>query len=541
MKKLNTNKGKKHVLGIVLGTIVLFLLIVYFSFSMYFRSHFLFRTTINGVESSCRTAAGVEDELTDEINSYVLTILERNNGKETINGQDISISPQYDGTIEELLKNQNAFGWIVSIFKQNTYTIETMVSYDEDALMDALSELDCMNSENAILPENAEISDYSSENGYQIIPAEYGTLLNEEVFKETIKDAISKLEEEVSLDEKKCYNDPEITEETQSLKDAVDTLNQYVNAKITYDFGDEREVLDASSLNEWLSVSDELEVIISEDELAAYVKNLASKYNTAGQAKTLITESGTSVTVPGGSYGWKIDQAAEQEQLLSDIKKGEIIEREPNYSQTANSHGENDYGNTYVEINLTAQHLNFYKNGALIISTDFVSGSVAAEHDTPTGAYFVNSRETERILRGEDYETFVNYWMPFNGGVGMHDATWRSNFGGTIYLRNGSHGCINLPLSAAKTIYSNIEVGDPVLVYRTEPTPVVVTTVAPETIIAEIDSIGPVTLESETIMTTIRTQYDALSAEDKAKVTNYNILVEDEAALAALKAAAGLQ
>ena len=171
-----------------------------------------------------------------------------------------------------------------------------------------------------------------------------------------------------------------------------------------------------------------------------------------------------------------------------------------------------------------------------MVSSDFVSGKVAADHDTPTGAYFVNSRETNRTLRGEDYESFVNYWMPFNGGVGMHDATWRSSFGGQIYLRGGSHGCINLPVSAAKTIYENIEVGDAVLVFQTEPTPdVSAPQVTPETIISEIDSIGPVTLESATIMATIRSQYNALSDEDKAKVTNYETFVADEAALSALQ------
>ena len=327
-----------------------------------------------------------------------------------------------------------------------------------------------------------------------------------------------------------------IDADEEQIKAAADTLNQYAGAKITYDFGDEKEELDASEITDWFTVSDDMTVSVDEDKLASYVKELAASHNTAGQDKTLTMTGGGTVTVPGGSYGWKIDQAAEREQLLADIKSGQSVEREPEYSQRANSHGANDYGNTYVEINLTTQHLYFYKNGALVVSSDFVSGKVAADHDTPTGAYFVNSRETNRTLRGEDYESFVNYWMPFNGGVGMHDATWRSSFGGQIYLRGGSHGCINLPVSAAKTIYENIEVGDAVLVFQTAPTPdVSAPQVTPETIISEIDSIGPVTLESATIMATIRSQYNALSDEDKAKVTNYETFVADEAALSALQ------
>lgn len=48
----------------------------------------------------------------------------------------------------------------------------------------------------------------------------------------------------------------------------------------------------------------------------------------------------------------------------------------------------------------------------------------------------------------------------------MHDAKWRSSFGGSIYKTGGSHGCINLPHSVAKKIYENIASGMPVLCYN---------------------------------------------------------------------------
>lgn len=536
MKKKNQNK-KKHTVQITTGIVLFVLAVVYLAFGIYFKSHFLFRTTINGLDSSGQSISQVEDEISDEIDSYVLTLEERDGKSETINGKDISIAPQFDGSLEELLKEQNAFGWIVSVFREQEYSIETMVSYDEEKLADAVADLECMDEENQVSPVNAQISDYSETEGYTIVPAEYGSTVNTEVFSEKVKNAVANLDEKLSMEETGCYIDPEITESTQSIVDAADKLNRYVNARITYDFGNKTEVVDASVIKDWLSVSDNMEVMIDADKAASYIKELASSYNTAGREKTLKMTNGGTVTVPGGSYGWKIDQSAEKEKLLADIESGEIVEREPEYSQRANSHGENDYGNTYVEINLTTQHLYFYKEGALVVSTDFVSGKVAEGNDTPTGAYFINSKETERTLKGPDYESFVNYWMPFNGDVGMHDATWRSSFGGQIYLRSGSHGCINLPLSAAKTIFANIEVGDPVLVFQTEPTPDVTITVSPETIITEIDSIGPVTLESATIMATIRNQYNALSEEDKAKVTNYGIFTADEATLAELQAA----
>lgn len=55
--------------------------------------------------------------------------------------------------------------------------------------------------------------------------------------------------------------------------------------------------------------------------------------------------------------------------------------------------------------------------------------------------------------------------MPFNGGIGIHDAIWRSQFGGNIYKTNGSHGCVNAPPYLAQKIFENIEPGTPIVCY----------------------------------------------------------------------------
>ena len=145
------------------------------------------------------------------------------------------------------------------------------------------------------------------------------------------------------------------------------------------------------------------------------------------------------MTITTGNYGWKIDQAKETAALVSLIKNGEQTSREPEYSQKAASHSGNDYGNTYVEINLTAQHLYFYANGKLLVESDFVSGNAAKGWSTPAGAYSITYKQRNATLKGQGYATPVSYWMPFNGGIGLHDANWRKTFGGTIYKNGGSH------------------------------------------------------------------------------------------------------
>ena len=81
------------------------------------------------------------------------------------------------------------------------------------------------------------------------------------------------------------------------------------------------------------------------------------------------------------------------------------MEREPVYLTTANSHGEHDYGDSYVEINLTNQHLFLYKDGKLVVESDFVSGNLSKGHDTPTGAFGLTYKTMNAVLRGPDYET----------------------------------------------------------------------------------------------------------------------------------------
>ena len=106
-----------------------------------------------------------------------------------------------------------------------------------------------------------------------------------------------------------------------------------------------------------------------------------------------------------------------------------------------------------------------YKKGEKIVDTPIVSGCVSWGCSTPTGVYSLTYKTRNATLRGPGYATPVSYWMPFNGDIGMHDATWRSSFGGTIYKWDGSHGCINMPLNAVKQVYENIEDTMPIIVW----------------------------------------------------------------------------
>ena len=528
-------KKEKKKIFVIVGAVVACLAVVYVGFGIFFQSHFCFGTTIDGIKAGGKSVEKVEQLITEEIDSYVLNLAEREDGSESISGESIQIAPVFNGEVEELLNGQNGFAWVVTLFKHDNLELAKVVTFDEDALDSQIDQLNCMQASEQREPVDATVSAYTAD-GYSLVPADYGTTIDKNTFKKAVEDSILVLADELDLDEADCYVKPEIEDDNEKLLAVIDEMNSYVGTTITYDFDVAKEVLDGERISEWLSVDDDLNLVVDEEGVLSFVKELASEYNTCYKPKELKTSYGSTVTISNGPYGWKINNSEEVAQILDDLKAGKKVEREPVYSQTANSHGENDYGDTYVEINLTAQHLYFYKNGNLVVDSDFVSGNISKGNGTPVGAYPVTYTERNATLKGENYSSDVSFWMPYCGNVGMHDASWRSTFGGNIYKRNGSHGCVNLPYAAAKTIFENIAAGYPVLVYELPGTesPKAIAMDQGASVVDAINGIGEVSLGSEGAITNARNAYNGLSEEAKSYVSNYSTLEAAEAAYAGL-------
>ena len=223
-------------------------------------------------------------------------------------------------------------------------------------------------------------------------------------------------------------------------------------------------MLDGSIIKDWL-IMEEDTLDVDPALVREYVNALSRKYDTWGKKREFRTTNGETITIAEGAYGWWMNRPEETEALVELIRSGKSEERTPIYHAQAAQYGEDDIGDSYVEIDLTSQHLWVYKDGVLVEETDFVSGNVSRGYNTPVGIYGITYKERNTTLRGANYASKVSYWMPFNGNVGMHDASWRSTFGAEIYLRNGSHGCVNLPPKKAEVIYEHVEKGEPVIVY----------------------------------------------------------------------------
>lgn len=289
------------------------------------------------------------------------------------------------------------------------------------------------------------------------------SIISEKALNERILSGIKGSYVEINLEEEGLYGGLETDDMVNNI---IWSLNNSLNATITYEHGDTTHVLDRGTIHTWLSVNDDGTINISDEGIAAYVRELAGLYNTVGATRTFTGSAGAEVSISGGDYGWKVDQAAEIAALKQLIAEGQPVTREPEFSRRAGSFKPgNDFPDSYIEVSIAAQHLWCYKNGELVVSSDVVTGNPLQNNGTHTGTFYIKYKAKDATLKGEDYETPVSFWMPFNGGEGLHDAPWRGAFGGSIYRGGGSHGCVNCPVKVAEQLFGIVEAGMPVIVY----------------------------------------------------------------------------
>ena len=256
-----------------------------------------------------------------------------------------------------------------------------------------------------------------------------------------------------------------MTASSAEVTELTEKLDHWLAAEVTYEFGPQTEVVDASVVSGFIRL-DGCEASIDEEAVKAWVAGLADRRDTYKREREFDSTLRGIITVSGGNYGWQIDQEAEAAALLASVEKGETIAREPVWSREGKDWGENnDIGDTYIEVDMGAQHMWAYKDGALVIDTDVVTGNISRHYGTPAIVAQIQYKDRNAVLRGDNYATPVKYWMPFYGNYGIHDASWRREFGGTVYLTNGSHGCVNTPPAAMKVIFETMDSGTPVVLY----------------------------------------------------------------------------
>lgn len=453
-------------------TVVLLLMLLgvagaYIAIGSYYKTHFFENVSINGIDVSDLTAREAEKLIAHQAEDYRVTLVTKEGAQEVIEGADIEYRFVSGGEVQGFLDEQNAFAWLPAYLGAGKrYTMETSMTYDGEMLETALTSLACMQKENVTAPKNAKIK--QQEDGtYVIEPETVGNKLSKKKVRALLTEAVESGVRTVDLEKEACYKLPKVYQDDPALRAEAAIRNRYSSITVTYDMGGGvTETLDKATIASWFSLDKDLKVTFDRDAVAAWVNQLADQYDTIGAYLPFVTSNGETVYPESRTYGWQMDREAETEALYEILLAGDSVQRSPVWLEGAATRGENDLGNTYVEIDYTNQRIWYYKDGQLLAETPVVTGNVGAGMASPEGVFCLVGKQEDAVLTGEDYKTPVDYWMPFYGGVGIHDAdTWRTAYGGDIYQWSGSHGCINTPTAQAAVIFENIEVGTPVVCY----------------------------------------------------------------------------
>ena len=458
---------------------------IYYYGYQYCQTHFMPGTTINGYDCSDMTADEAQRWFDIAAKNYVMNIRFRGGATETLSAEDMGFSYQPDGSIDVLLQNQDETLWPKYYLEENHYTITPTGTYDPDILEASLRALPELQEENMILPEDAYIQfrdgTKDTDGEFVIVPDVKGSTIDLDQLAAGVGDAAARYEEMVDAEEiPYAYKTAGTQADDAKLVARCMDLNDMVGASLTYVMPDKEEIrLNSDILKDWL-VKDKKGRLVKDEEIwkekiSDFVQTLADNGNTVGMKRHFNATLQGPIVVEGGFYGYAVDQEAERNRLAKDLENCVKDTRTPIYwNLPYNEETEYDgIGTTYIEADLSAQHVWCYIQGRLVMDCDCVSGTMNDGHATQAGVHGIIFKKRNALLQGlmpnssteYEYETEVKYWMPFYTDVGFHDAWWRADFGGDIYLKDGSHGCINLPPEAAEELFSYCDENMPVVVY----------------------------------------------------------------------------
>lgn len=455
----------RKVFGVIMGCFLTLLACGYVTGCWYFQSHFYYGTVIDGIACGCLTEVQTCEQLIYSMQDDTLTVCGKYWLEDSMKVTDAGMILEPEKEVHKILNGQRFWLWPLSFFETHVYRLEDSFTLDEEQFREEVLKLSVFSEKYMQEPMDARLSEYSSSRkGYYVVPEVDGNLICREEALDAVRQALLNREDRVELTGDQYYVLPSRRSDDEMLQQKAAQLNELTGLEFVYDMHGIEVRIDGDQIHEWLVITDDI-LQIDEEKVRAYVQTLADTYDTYGKERNFVTVDGVRKTLRSGAYGWKLDIEPEQEALLAMLKERRSGSRTPEWKKRGYAEGESDIGNTYVEIDLTNQHLYLIREGSVVMDSPIVSGNVSRGCSTPSGVFGVTYKTRNAVLRGADYATPVSYWMPFNRNIGMHDAAWRGSFGGTIYKTNGSHGCINLPYDKAKKVYQFVEKNMPVVCY----------------------------------------------------------------------------
>lgn len=468
MKKSTRIRTIVYLLSVILAVFGIFL-IWRGHVKQYFSNRILTGVWVNGEYATGLTCEELESKLLQqkEYRSYQITGLGDREVMLTLGPGELRTT--YGDQVRNLRKDRKGgklFG------KEEHITLVPAVELDRNAIAKRIASLDFFRNPDKALA--GEVYIYSEDGQYRLADETHG-LFDYEGAKLSILEGILSETEEINVSDYRY--DAEYTEEMLQTIQLFDSLASIQNRKILLHFGDVTEELTGQTLlslfahdsEERLMHNEAGMLIVDSEAIEAYADALSARFDTWGKARTVTTHDGFVLEYEeGGTYGNLMDLDSLKEFLKEAIASEEpVLEYTPTYLKKAVKQGEEDLGNEWVEINMTRQKLYVVKDNEVLFETDIVTGNLRKGRGTPVTLCRVEGKYRNRILRGADYESFVQYWVPITheNKIGIHDADWRKKFGGKIYKTNGSHGCVNIPPQNMVELYDLLFKGEPVFLF----------------------------------------------------------------------------
>ena len=401
---------------------------------------------------------------------------------------DIGYVDKTEAMMEQYYNEQDHGKWVNAMFEKDEFSMAESFEYDKKLLEQQLAHK-LLKDQKARPPKDAYIKQ-NDNGGFSIVAEDDGDTIDEnkmQLIYDYVEGELDNMNFDIAIGSLDCYKTAKIRAE--ELNDDCTKLNNLHNIQIGFDFILGTEMLDGSTIMNWVDFDENAPVEaleVDRGQVERYVETLAEKYDTFGKDREFNSTSRGLITIPQGQgcYGWWLDQKAMTNFIIDCIENCEsattdaiyYVNPDSTYSYTCNPDcltAESDFGDTYFDVDLEMQHMWYYENGKMVLESDLVSGYPNESRNTPGGVYKLWLKERGKTLvgssDGHSYASYVEFWNYISTiGIGFHDASWQNGvFGGTKYQSPewGSHGCLNLPYDTAEYIYNNVPLDTPVFAY----------------------------------------------------------------------------
>ena len=454
---------------------------IYFGGAVYFMTHFLPNTTVEGYDVSLQAPAELAEHISASSTDYNGTFV--GDGFEIpFTAADVEFAYNGKAYAEEAMAQQNPWAWPLQI--AGTHDLDAELSATFDATK-AWGLFDGVVSEGRktveALPNRGVVFDEKSDH-YIVADEAMHAMLDRNAVLQKATASIGAFETTIEIGDD-CYT---VDSETKRI---VDDANFYADAKVHLTMnGVDAIDVDGKQISQWIKIAEDGTVTLDEQAILDWGPGgLSDLLDTVGKPRTYTRPDGEEITVRGGGpYGWSIKGAEGAQLILDAIKSGKPQTVDiPTYSNADRvDPGGQDWPDKYIDVDISEQHARMYIDGELVWETDVVTGQPDGVHDTPQGVFYVSEHETDvtlfnagTIKEGEEYEngynpedgweSHVDFWIAYDGGErGFHNSDWRWQFGGDIYTWYGSHGCINMDYEPARQLYELTELGDAVVIHE---------------------------------------------------------------------------